>query len=404
MTFLHCSTIRVRAAIRAALGVLLLVPAAAHAQTVTAPSAAVNVPTAGDFFSSAFQNAADMKNRNDLGWFLYGVDQPHANISNISLSGGVFTGTASSGDPNIYLLETGNPYSVPTGRRGDVQPIAASQYRTVAIRMRLSGSQGARVSDGQLMWTPKSIYDSTLSVAGSFAVYGGWQVYLLDIPSLGLASGQAWSGSVGSLRLDPTVVSGSQIDIDWVRLVGNDAATMKTITWTGASSVDIYLDTDTSESNGTLGLIARNGTTLSKGVTGGSFTFQPGALPAGNYYVAMRQSGTTTALKYSPGYYHVEGVPTLNFTSPSPEGSSDDYATTKLGNAWDMNSASDVVQTSNVSSPAVRSLNVETPAGTASTANVYDGVGTAGDPILYLLTPQRGTAIDASRYSIATID
>lgn len=131
------------------------------------------MPTAGDFFSSAFQNAADMNQRTDLGWFLDGVDQPRSNISNISVSGGVFSGTASSNDPNVSLLETGNPVSVPRGRRGDVQPIDGSKYRTLAIRMRLSGTQGVRASDGQIMWTPKTIYDSPLSVAGSFAVYGG---------------------------------------------------------------------------------------------------------------------------------------------------------------------------------------------------------------------------------------
>lgn len=153
------------------------------------------------------------------------------------------------------------------------------------------------------MWSSKTIYDSPTSVAGSFAVYGGWQIYLLDIPSLGLAAGTAWQGSVGSLRLDPTVVAGQVIDIDWVRLVANDAPNMRTITWSGGGAVDIYLDTDTSESNGTLGLIATNGTTLSKGVTGGSFAFQPGALPPGNDYVAMRAAGTTTALRYSSGYW-----------------------------------------------------------------------------------------------------
>jgi hypothetical protein len=111
-------------------------------------------------------------------------------------------------------------------------------------------------------------------VAGSFAVSGGWQVYLLDIPTLGVAAGSAWQGSVGSLRLDPTVVAGQAIDIDWARLVSNDAQGMRTITWSGGGAVDLYLDNDKSEANGTLGLIAKNGTTLSKGVSGGSFAAQ----------------------------------------------------------------------------------------------------------------------------------
>jgi hypothetical protein len=289
-----------------------------------------------------------------------------------------------------------------------VQAIDASRYRTLAVRMRLSGSQGARASDGQVIWTAKTIYDSPTSVAGSFAVYGGWQVYLLDIPTLGVAAGSAWQGSIGSLRLDPTVVSGQTIEIDWARLVSNDTQGMRTITWSGGGAVDIYLDDDTTESNGTLGLIAKNGTTLSKGVTGGSFAFQPGALPAGDYYVAMRASGTTTALKYSSGHYQVEGVPTLTFTSPSPEGSSDDFATTQLGNAWDMNSTADVDLTYNVSSARIAGLNVERPSGEALGApSVYQATGSIGDPVLYMLAGgQRGASkpIDAARYRIATIE
>jgi hypothetical protein len=349
-----------------------------------------------------------MNQRSDVGWFAYGIDLPRANLSGTTVAGGVFSATASSNDPNIYLLETGNPVSVPLGRRGDVQPINANGYRTLAIRMRLSGAQGVRASDGQLIWSSRTIYDSPTSVAGSFAVYGGWQIYLLDIPSLGLAAGTPWQGSVGSLRLDPTVVAGQAIDIDWARLVANDAPGMRTITWSGGGAVDIYLDTDTSEANGTLGLIAKNGTTLSRGVTGGSFAFQPGALPPGNYYVGIRATGSTTALRYSSGYYQVEGVPTLQFTSPSPEGSSDDFASTQLGNAWDMDSLADVDFTANLSSPRIANLNVEAPSGTAlGQPRVYQASGFSGDPILYLLgSHMRGASrpIDASHYRIATIE
>jgi hypothetical protein len=407
--FLHISPLRVRIAFTIlGAAVSLLIPGTLSAQTVTAPSVTVNVPTSGDFFSSAFQDAIDMRDRTDVGWFLYGVDQPRANLTGITLANGVLSATAATTDPNLFLLETGNPLSVPRGRRGDVQPIDATRYRTLAIRMRLSGAQGTRVSDGQLMWTRKTIYDSPNSVAGSFAVYGGWQVYLLDIPSLGLAVGDAWLGSIGSLRLDPTVVAGQTIDIAWARLVSNDAQGLSTITWSGGGAVDLYLDDDTSEANGTLGLIAKNATTLSRGVTGGSFAFQPGALPAGDYYIGIRATGTTTALKYSTGHYHVEGVPTLHFTSPSPDGSADDFATTQLGNPWDMDSVADIDATANVSGARITSLNVETTSGTPlGPQRVLQATGAASDPILYLLAgSRRGAArpIDPARYRIATIE
>jgi hypothetical protein len=408
MRFLHSSTIRARAI--AVLALLIGISAPAAAQTVTQPASAVSVPTAGDFFSSAFQDPANMKELTDIGYFAYGVDPPLASLSNIAFTNGVFSATSTSNSPNIYLLETGNTNAVKYGRRGDVQPIDAARYRTLAVRMRLPGSQGVRTSDGQVIWSAKTIYDSATSAAGSFFVYGGWQIYLIDIPTLGTALGTPWQGSIGSLRFHPTSLAGQSIEIDWARLVSNDAVGMRTITWSGTGPVDIYLDQDTSEANGTLGLIAKNATTISKGVTGGSFQFQPGALPAGDYFVGIRASGTSNPLRYSTGYYHVQGVPTLKFTSPSPDGSTDDFATTQLGNPWDMDSVADVDATANVTGLRVENRVLETTAGTAlGSQRVLAGSNTAGsmDPILYLLAPwKRGATrtIDTNRYRILTVD
>jgi hypothetical protein len=408
MSFLHNSAIRVRVVL--CILVALASPSLSSAQTVTAPASRDNVATSGEFFSSAFQDSANMKELSDIGYFAYGVDPPSAGLSNISFANSVFTATATNTQPNIYLLETGNTNAVPYGRRGDVHAIDGSRYRTLALRMRLPGAQGVRASDGQIIWSAKTIYDSATSAAGSFFVYGGWQVYLIDIPTLGTALGTPWQGSIGSLRLNPTTTAGQKMEIDWARLVSNDTVGFRTITWSGSGAVDIYLDTDTVESNGTLGLIAKNATSLSKGVSGGSFQFQPGALPTGDYHVAIRASGTANALRYSSGYYHVAGVPTLKFTSPSPEGSSDDFATTQLGNAWDMNSVADVDATANVTGLRIENRVLETTAGVNLGAQrVLAGSNTAGsmDPILYLLAPWKrpaGATIDTSRYRLLTLD
>lgn len=109
MIFLHGSTIRLRKLLFGFAALSFLIPAAVSAQTVTAPSGGVAVPTSRDFFSTAFQDAADMKDRTDVGWFAYGIDQPRANLNPILVANGVFTARASSGDPNIYLLEHGQP-------------------------------------------------------------------------------------------------------------------------------------------------------------------------------------------------------------------------------------------------------------------------------------------------------
>ena len=59
----------------------------------------------------------------------------------------------------------------------------------------------------------------------------------------------------------------------------------------------------------------------------------------------------------------VNAAPTLTVTSPSEEGSADDFATTQLGNPWDMNATSDVETYFNVTSPTITMLPTETPGG-----------------------------------------
>lgn len=70
--------------------------------------------------------------------------------------------------------------------------------------------------------------------------------------------------------------------------------------------------------------------------------FMRGGLPYGSCYIGIRASGIQGALAYSPGYYRVNDIPVLEFVSPSEEGSHDDFATTQLNDAWDMDSTNDI--------------------------------------------------------------
>ena len=179
-------------------------------------------------------------------------------------------------------------------------------------------------------------------------------------------------------------------------------------------SYDIYLDTarrpGNSNANLTLGVLATS-------VSGTSFTFNLGTLPPGTYYVAMRPAGSSGALVYSTTAYTVNTPPLVTVTSPSPDGSADDFATTQLNNPWDMNSLIDVDRTNNVSGATITSaiqvvdLN-DNPLGTPS---MFYGVSTPanpatptiGDPIVYFISPEkRGFTyrIDPARYRILTVE
>lgn len=116
----------------------------------------------------------------------------------------------------------------------------------------------------------------------------------------------------------------------------------------------------------------------------------------------------------------MNAAPTLTFTSPSEEGSDDDFAATQLGNAWDMNAVSDVDFLSGVNSPQITSLDLEAPDGTPlPSQRVFYGTsapgtapcpptsGVVGDPIVELLennTRGKTRQIDADRYRILTVE
>jgi hypothetical protein len=396
--------------------VIVLYAASAAAQSpisVTAPSGGANpVASANDFATQTFQDPWDMSQRSDPGWWINGVDYPYSGFSSVSFNGGVFTGTISS-DPNIWMLETNAPNLPPIGKNGAAFPINANVYRIFAIRMRVP-------SDAYMLfyWSTKTMYDAPgLNISSAVNTTAGWRIYFVDLAALGLLSGsEPWNGSKGSLRLDPApddAAAGSQVDIDWVRLVDNQPALFRTITWTGTGPVNIYLDNDQNSSNGNLGLVAQN-------VSGTSYSLNAGALAPGNYYVAIqRTSGGSIA--YSSGFYQVNDPATLTITAPSDEGSADDFATTQLNNPWDMTSAADVDQTINVSGGGITTIpNVETEAGAAlGDITAFFGTSTLGDfsnpapcaqfakPVVYpLFRLGRGAAhhIDPTRYRILTAE
>ena len=209
---------------------------------------------------------------------------------------------------------------------------------------------------------------------------------------------------------------GSSVNIDWVRLVENQPSLNRTIEWSGTGPVDIYLDNNnaaTSDPNQTLGLVAT-------AVNGTSYTLNVGALAPGDYYVAIRRTGTTGNFSYSPGFYRVNAPATITVTSPSDEGSDDDFATVHLNNAWDFTSMSDIDHLINVQQAGIVTVpNAETEAGVplgnitafsgASTVGVFDSQPCASyaKPAVYPMHSNvRGTTrrIDPTRYRILTAE
>jgi hypothetical protein len=426
-----------------AVGFSLVLSVAAEAQQVTAPAAQTVVTAGADWATRTFQDPMDMAQWTDLPGWVYASDQPVSNLTGIvnnspctttgvttDPASNCFRATSNAGDPKIEILETGQPSAADpvapgTRREGLNFPIDASTYKTFAIRMRMATNASEcppRLSIGQCLgafeWNRTSLYDNTLSATGGIFMYDGWGIYLFDLPTIALNSGAVtWAGSIGNMRIKLPRAAQTNFEVDWIRMVPNNLPT-ETITWSGfPGTVDLYLDNDTNAANGDLGFLVTNIFGTARNLSGTSFQFQPGALAPGDYYVKVCRNDdpqTSSNCRYSTGYYRVNGTPTFTFTSPSPEGG-EDFATAKLGNAWDMNALSDIDYAVDpaLSGLAKTTIDAVDEAGNAlNQIDVVQGTSLIGDPYLYPLwlgiTPVLGrgvsTKIDSSQYHILTFE
>lgn len=377
--------------------------------TVHAPSSNETLASAADYASAAFQDPWDMNEQTDLGWFTFDTTSgSKSNLTNIVFANGRFSASAVTADPYISVVDTalyqGDIANL--GKVGSNYKIDASKHRVFAIRMKMSEGHGA-----QLFWSKNTIYqDQSMSNPDNFPTYAGWGIYIVDIPSLGWykvrGNAVGWTGYLDSLRFDPANKK-VNIEIDWIRLVESDDSLRRTVQWSGQSGlVDIVLDNDRDESNGTLGVAARN-------VSGSSYSLYVGALqPNETYYVGVRNAGGGQ-LSYSPGSYTVNDIPCLTFTSPSEEGG-EDFAASVLGNAWDMNALSDIDKYSYLAAPpGLTTIAAQNKAGKSlGNISVLTGTninffGAPGDPIIYPLwfDGGRGAAnsIDSAKYRILVL-
>lgn len=368
---------------------------------VTSPSANEVIKSAADFASEVFQDPMDMNEQTDLGWFIFDVlSGSKSKLTNISFSNGIFSASAVSPGPEIQILETGIPGTCLLGKIGKNFKINASYYTVLAYRMYLSTNH-----DGLLFWSKNTIYND-ITRTNPFSQYSGWRIGFLVIPTLGSVAVKGtkynWAGYIDSFRFDPVPVP-VNVKVDWFRVVQNSSSLYRTVRWSGSTgNVDIYLDTDKNEGNGTLGKVAAN-------VSGTSYQLYVGGLEPGIYYVGVKHS-SGGALVYGNGYYRVNDIPILKFTSPSEEGGND-FATVELGNAWDMNSTSDLDAYANLTgAPTITTISAVNRQGhNLGNIRVLKGTSKSGsiDPVLYLLWFNGGrgatTRIDSSKYRILVL-
>jgi hypothetical protein len=208
------------------LALAVLCPATASAQNppvtaVTAPATNTPIKPANDFATRAFQDPWDMKQKTDVAPFL-GSNDVGSNgwAPGFTFSGGLFTGTTTAGDAQLWFLDTGNPLAAPIGKIGTNFPIDSSAYKTVAFR--IIRPTTAAATQAQVLTWPKTIYDSTATSHFTGSIPGGPGVYFINLdlkdPAAAAGSGN-WTGLQRALRLQPTTFAGETLSVNWVRLV-----------------------------------------------------------------------------------------------------------------------------------------------------------------------------------------
>ncbi len=338
---------RIRRTALAALAAAL-VPLSVVAPDGSAPASAAvpsvslsaTAPTGGnDYATQTFGDPWDFSNAEDQPL----VDgATTADLNSAAITGGRLVVDAKVGGFVSPLVSWDDLGAVPWGRDGSLHPIDAGRYTRLSVHMKVD-----RNASGTVMWFTCGLHVGSCQGQKDFATTAGWRTY--DVPLTTGAGGKSWQGLIKGLRFYPSN-PGGRAEIDWIRLYSPGQTT--TVSFddnSSGSAPQVIWDADTDQANNATGN-PRWGRLDATG-SGGTRTFQAGALPSGTYRVGVVDDGRTT---YTGSPLVVNGPPAPVVLDPDVTGGMD-YATL-AGNPWDFDDARDVYRVSNADSSVANGL------------------------------------------------
>lgn len=346
--------------------------------TITFPSRLAAGP---DYATDVLKDPWDMSNAEDVS------PEPTetAGFTNFAVSGGLAGGTIATLDAGVSFLFRGFYTIVNPGKNGVNFPIDTSKYQKLAVRLSDSGTgENPQVYWFHYSWGDPAITDPTgqaLGVRFLPPTSNGFHILMADMTQANDPNYLPWTdGSVRGFRIDPNSDhSGQSMFFDWIRLTYGDSipgAAMQTIQWSGGSGTATITVTD---SGGTVYNVA-------SGVSGGTYNWNYGILPPGTYTLQITTTDGTTASQS----FTINNPPSIAVTDPSRT-SGDDFATTVLGDAWDMSSVSDIESYENIT-------------GLSASGGQVQATNTNGDPAVVPLYNNGNSTrnIDTSKYRYFT--
>jgi hypothetical protein len=360
--------------------------------TITSPAVNAVLRAGLDYATDTLGDAWDFSNRADVAIDPAQIDGFSAagqndGVSGFSVAGGLAGGTTSltrggaNNGSNFYLLQRAYYTTVNPGRTGRRFPIDPATYSKLAFKM----TSGRSDQFPRVFWFHNDLGDPAGDAAGvrlvpenNLPAPSGTNIFVIDLNKAGtFLSGAAWtSGVVKGFAMFPNSSAVSYpVQFDWVRLIPGDshpAVSNLHITWTGTSS------------NVTIQVVDASNTTLTvaTGVSGNAYDWNYGVLPPGAYTLKV---GTATRT------FTINTPPTITVTDPDETGG-EDFATTVLGNPWDMNDQLDVIHPNVNIADHLLAPSFSNGIFTATSDGVpvaYTSGGIpVGDPQVYLLSNQ----------------
>ena len=307
------------------------VHSAPTAVTFTTPGASgATVAELDEFATIVMGDPWDMDEVTDLYYY-----RAESQMTNSAFANGIYSAkmTNGNGGERITLASmlAANNAALRIGKNGYDFPIDANKYRYLTFRIYKSC---ASCTSGFVQWFADDSYASSVMGMKSYSLPGsaGWHTMVVDLKT-GTTGSRAWTGTLRELIIHPfSNGANATVKLDWARLTAENPNTARpyTLQWTGGGAVDLYA----SPGNKTLD---NDDILIATGKTG-SYTFQTGALPAGDYYIAAKEG---SSVSWSSGPLKLNSVPDATIDSPSMT-SGAAYAETVIGNAWDMDDAGDL--------------------------------------------------------------